>query len=54
MGKVVVHEHTGSYQAITTKSPHGLQCLKKLFLEYDHETPNRGLLENLFARDFVC
>jgi len=54
MPKVQVHEHTSSYQAITTKSPHGFQCLKRLFLEYDHDVPNRAMLENLLARDFVC
>ncbi|KAJ9613582.1 hypothetical protein H2200_003524 [Cladophialophora chaetospira] len=53
MGKVQIHEHTTSYQAITTKSPHGLQCLKKLFLEYDNETPSRASLDSLLARDFT-
>ena len=53
MPKVQIHEHTTSYQAITVKSPHGLVCLKRLFLEYDSPEPSRTALENLFARDFT-
>jgi len=53
MPKVQIHEHTTSYQAITTKSPHGFICLKKLFLEYDNPEPSRAALESLFARDFT-
>ena len=53
MPKVQVYEHTTSYQAITSKSPHGLRCLKTLFLEYDNPDPNRSVLQNLLARDFT-
>ncbi|OCT45328.1 hypothetical protein CLCR_06035 [Cladophialophora carrionii] len=53
MPKVQIHEHTTSYHAITTKSPHGFQCLKKLFLEYDSGNPSRPALEGLLARDFT-
>ncbi|KIW90924.1 uncharacterized protein Z519_08707 [Cladophialophora bantiana CBS 173.52] len=53
MSKVQLHDHTGSYQAITTKSPQGLQCLKRLFLEYDNANPSRANLNSLFSRDFT-
>ena len=52
MGKVPVHDHTLSYQAISTKSPHGLQCLKALFSEYDSSDPSRMRLNSLLSRDF--
>ncbi|KIY04026.1 uncharacterized protein Z520_00718 [Fonsecaea multimorphosa CBS 102226] len=53
MSKVHLHDHTASYHAITTKSPQGLQCLKRLFIEYDDANPSRANLNSLFARDFV-
>ncbi|KIX08652.1 uncharacterized protein Z518_03309 [Rhinocladiella mackenziei CBS 650.93] len=52
MGKIQVQEHTQSYQAISTKSPHGLRCLKVLFSEYDSSQPSRLILNSLFAKDF--
>ncbi|OAG42824.1 hypothetical protein AYO21_02775 [Fonsecaea monophora] len=53
MSKVQLHDHSASYHAITTKSPQGLQCLKRLFLEYDNTNPSRANLNSLFSRDFT-
>ncbi|OQU97447.1 hypothetical protein CLAIMM_03378 [Cladophialophora immunda] len=53
MSKVQLHDHSASYHAITTKSPQGLQCLKRLFLEYDNANPSRANLNSLFSRDFT-
>lgn len=50
--KVHVYEHTSSYNAISHKSPQGLQCLKALFSEYDSSNPSRMKLNNLFTADF--
>ncbi|KIW20967.1 hypothetical protein PV08_01546 [Exophiala spinifera] len=50
--KVHVTEHTGSYNAISHKSPHGLQCLKILFSEYDSSNPSRLALNDLLTADF--
>ncbi|KAJ4595984.1 hypothetical protein HRR84_005105, partial [Exophiala dermatitidis] len=52
MGKIQLHEHTQSYRAISTKSPHGLKCLKALFSEYDSPDPDATKLYDLFAKDF--
>ncbi|EXJ78833.1 hypothetical protein A1O1_09235 [Capronia coronata CBS 617.96] len=52
MGKVQVHEHTLSYQAISPKSPYGLRCLKTLFTEYDNAEPSRLSLNSLLSKDF--
>ncbi|KAL6248270.1 hypothetical protein RBB50_004525 [Rhinocladiella similis] len=50
--KVHVSEHTGSYNAISHKSPHGLQCLKILFSECDSSNPSRLALNDLLTADF--
>ncbi|KAK6384619.1 hypothetical protein LTS17_002182 [Exophiala oligosperma] len=50
--KVHVTEHTGAYNAISHKSPHGLQCLKILFSEYDSSNPSRMALNDLLTVDF--
>ncbi|OAP62821.1 hypothetical protein AYL99_02048 [Fonsecaea erecta] len=53
MSKVHLYDHSASYHAITSKSPQGLQCLKRLFIEYDNPNPSRANLNSLFARDFT-
>ncbi|KAK5553745.1 hypothetical protein LTR46_008291 [Exophiala xenobiotica] len=50
--KVHIYEHTSSYNAISHKSPQGLQCLKALFSEYDSSNPSRIKLNDLFTDDF--
>ena len=52
MPKAIFHEHVGSYAAIPKRAPQGLHCLKVLLSQYDIETPNRMVLNDLLAPGF--